>query len=103
MRNALVVGLCVCGLASAADPAYAGKWKMNLAKSNFGESTIMYEPVAGGAIKMTTDGQSYTFTVVDKAGNESSVTIDHVNHPVVTRCFDSSTTAPEMKDGALQQ
>jgi hypothetical protein len=32
-----------------------------------------------------------------------SVTIDHVNHPVVTRCFDSSTTAPEMKDGALQQ
>lgn len=62
MRNAIFLALCVCGLASAGDPAYAGKWKMNLAKSNFGESTITYEPVAGGAMKTTMDGQSYTFT-----------------------------------------
>jgi hypothetical protein len=62
MRRALALGLCVCGLAVAADPPYAGKWKMNLAKSNFGESTITYEPAGGGAMKMTMDGQSYTFT-----------------------------------------
>jgi hypothetical protein len=62
MRYALALGLCVCGLAAAADPSYAGKWKMNLAKSNFGESTITYEPAPGGAMKMTMDGQSYTFT-----------------------------------------
>jgi hypothetical protein len=62
MRRTIVTGLCVCALALAADPNYAGKWKMNLAKSNFGESTITYEPAAGGAMKVTMDGMSYTFT-----------------------------------------
>lgn len=66
MRNALLLGLCVCGLAAAADPPYAGKWKMNLAKSNFGESTITYDPAPGGAMKVTMDGQSYTFTTDGK-------------------------------------
>lgn len=61
MRKTILAGLCACALAAAADPSYAGKWKMNLAKSNFGESTITYEAVAGG-MKVTMDGQSYTFT-----------------------------------------
>ncbi len=62
MRKTILAGLCACALAAAADPSYAGKWKMNLAKSNFGESTITYEAVAGGGMKVTMDGQSYTFT-----------------------------------------
>jgi len=66
MRNAFLIGVTICGLAAAADPSWAGKWKMNPAKSNFGESTITYEAVAGGAIKMTMDGQSYTFTTDGK-------------------------------------
>jgi len=62
MRKTIVCGILACALAAAADPPYAGRWKMNLAKSNFGESTITYEPAAGGAMKVTMDGQSYTFT-----------------------------------------
>jgi hypothetical protein len=64
--RAIVTGLALCALAAAADPTYAGKWKMNTAKSNFGESTITYEPAPGGAMKMTMDGQSYTFTTDGK-------------------------------------
>jgi hypothetical protein len=45
----------------AADPPYAGTWKLNPAKSNFGETTVTYEAVAGGQMKVTADGQSYTF------------------------------------------
>src|SRR5690242_3819348 len=60
MRNIVILGFCACALAAAADAPYAGKWKMNLAKSNMGESTITYEQDAGG-MKATADGQSYTF------------------------------------------
>ena len=45
----------------AADAPYAGKWKMNAAKSNFGESTVTYEQLPGGEMKTTMDGLSYTF------------------------------------------
>jgi hypothetical protein len=45
----------------AADPAYVGKWKLNPAKSDFGESTVTYDQTANGEIKVTADGQSYTF------------------------------------------
>src|SRR5262249_6246358 len=45
----------------AADAPYVGKWKLNPAKSDFGESTVTYEQAAGGAMKATADGQSYTF------------------------------------------
>ena len=62
----IVTGLALCALAAAADPTYAGKWKMNTAKSNFGESTITYEAAPGGAMKMTMDGQSFTFTTDGK-------------------------------------
>jgi hypothetical protein len=45
----------------AADPPYAGTWKLNPAKSDFGETTVTYENMAGGQMKFTTDGLSYTF------------------------------------------
>ena len=45
----------------AADPPYVGTWKLNPAKSNFGETTVTYEQMAGGQMKLTADGQSYTF------------------------------------------
>src|SRR4051812_1704193 len=61
MRNVILIGICLCGVGLAADAPYAGKWKMNVAKSNFGESTVTFDPMAGGAMKMTMDGQSYTF------------------------------------------
>ncbi|MCU1236311.1 MAG: hypothetical protein JWP63_4278 [Candidatus Solibacter sp.] len=61
MRNLLLIGICACGLGSAADAPYAGKWKMNAAKTNFGESTVTYEQLPGGEMKATADGQSFTF------------------------------------------
>lgn len=61
MRKAFLVGICGCLLGGAADAPYAGKWKMNVAKSNFGDTTVTYEQVSGGEIKTTMDNQSYTF------------------------------------------
>ena len=45
----------------ASDPPYAGRWNLNPAKSDFGETTVTYEQMAGGQMKLTADGQSYTF------------------------------------------
>jgi len=61
MRNVLLIGICACGVSAAAEAPYAGTWKMNVAKSNFGDTTVMYESVSGGEMKATMDGQSYTF------------------------------------------
>jgi len=61
MRNMFLIGICACALSAAADAPYAGKWKVNLAKSDFGDTTITYEQLSGGEMKATMDGQSYTF------------------------------------------
>lgn len=61
MRNVFLIGICACGLGAAADAPYAGKWKMNVAKSNFGDTTITYDQLSSGEMKATMDGQSYTF------------------------------------------
>src|SRR5262245_45059775 len=60
MRNVLLIAICAGGL-SAADAPYAGTWKMNVAKSDFGESTVTYEKMSGGEMKATMDRQSYAF------------------------------------------
>jgi hypothetical protein len=60
LRLAVLVLLAAAGL-SAADPAYLGKWKLNVAKSDFGQMTVTYEAVPGGGYKTTMDGLSYTF------------------------------------------
>src|SRR5947209_8382812 len=61
MRNLFLIGVCACGLGAASDAPYAGKWKMNVAKSDFGDSTVTYEKTSGNEMKATMDGQSYTF------------------------------------------
>ena len=45
----------------AADLPYAGKWKLNPSKSDFGDTTVTYEQAPAGEMKATMDGQSYTF------------------------------------------
>lgn len=60
----VVCAFALAGLAAAvfaADPPYAGTWKLNPAKSDFGQTTVSYEEMAGGRMKVTADGQSYTF------------------------------------------
>jgi len=61
MRNVFLIGIIACTLGLAAEAPYAGKWKMNPAKSDFGETTMTYEQLPGGEIKATMDGVSYTF------------------------------------------
>jgi hypothetical protein len=51
---------------SAADLPYAGKWKMNPAKSDFGETTVTYEQLPSGEMQATMEGQSYRFKVDEK-------------------------------------
>ena len=45
----------------ASDPPWAGSWKLNPDKSDFGETTVTYEKTASGEMKLTADGQSYSF------------------------------------------
>jgi hypothetical protein len=45
----------------AADAPYAGKWTLNPARSDFGDTTLAFEQMAGGEMKQTADGLSYTF------------------------------------------
>ena len=67
MKNRMALCLAMAaGFAMAAHPPYVGKWKVNLAKSDFGQMTVTYEQMAGGEIKFTADGQSYTFKVDGK-------------------------------------
>jgi len=56
--------LLLCALVSAvlgADLPYAGKWKVNLAKSDFGQTTITYERLPGGEWQVSGFGVNYKF------------------------------------------
>ena len=50
----------------AADLPYAGKWKINLAKSDFGETTLTFAQTGSGQMQYTADGLSYTFRIDGK-------------------------------------
>jgi len=60
MRHTFVLVLAASA-ALAADLPYAGKWKLNVAKSDFGESTVTFAQTASGQMQFTAVGQSYTF------------------------------------------
>jgi hypothetical protein len=63
------VFLCaVAGVAGlvAADLPYAGKWKMNPAKSELGGTTVTYEKLPSGDWQSTADGQPYKFKMDGK-------------------------------------
>jgi hypothetical protein len=64
-RNALLY-VCTAAAAFAADLPYAGKWKMNSAKSDFGATTITYETLPSGEWQSSADGQSYKFKMDGK-------------------------------------
>jgi hypothetical protein len=66
LRIAAVVLLASSVTAQTANPPYAGRWKLNTAKSDFGQLTATYEAVAGGGFKVSMDGVSYTFTTDGK-------------------------------------
>lgn len=51
---------------AAEQASYLGKWKMNVAKSDFGESTITYEQTPSKEFKVTADGETRTFKMDGK-------------------------------------
>jgi len=51
---------------AAAGLPYAGKWKMNPAKSDFGQSTVAYTQLPSGEIEATEEGQTYKFRMDGK-------------------------------------
>jgi hypothetical protein len=52
--------------AMAADLPYVGKWKVNLAKSDFGQTTITFESLPGGEWRTTAFGITYKFKMDGK-------------------------------------
>lgn len=66
MRIRLAVLCCVIAPALAADLPFAGKWKVNLAKSDFGQTTMLFESLPGGEWQSTAFGITYKFKMDGK-------------------------------------
>jgi hypothetical protein len=69
----------IAAAAAAAAPAdlpYAGKWKMNPAKSDFGESTMTLEQLQSGEMQSTAAGQSYKFKLIRPSSSASPAVPD---------------------------
>jgi hypothetical protein len=70
MRALITVTVLVAMGASNAwggEMPFVGEWKLNPAKSDFGELTMTFEETGDGAIKVTADGHSYTVKPDGKA------------------------------------
>jgi hypothetical protein len=63
MKPRFALLYAVVALAMAADRPYAGKWKVNLARSDFGESTAIFESLPGGEWQSTAGGVTYKFKI----------------------------------------
>jgi len=66
MRTIWVMLICAAIPAMAADPPYAGKWKMNLNKSDFGQTTLTIDSLAGGEWQATAFGVTSKFKMDGK-------------------------------------
>ncbi len=66
VRNAFFCALAATTALSAADLPYAGKWKLNPGKSDFGQTTITYTQLPSGEMQSTAEGQSYKFKLDSK-------------------------------------
>lgn len=62
----IVFAIAAVVAVTAADPPYVGKWKMNPAKSDFGETTVTYEQLPSGEMQATQAGVSYKFKLDGK-------------------------------------
>jgi hypothetical protein len=64
LRLALLCSVVCAGM--AADLPYAGKWKVNLAKSDFGQTTVTLKNLPGGEWQTTAFGITYKFKMDGK-------------------------------------
>lgn len=65
-RNTSIVLLAAAAALVAADNPFVGKWKENLAKSDYTGTTVTYEQTAPGEMQVTTEGQSFKFKMDGK-------------------------------------
>ena len=95
--KALLCFMAATATLAAADLPYAGKWKMNPAKSDFGESTVTYSQLPSGEMQCTADGQSYKFKLDGKDYP------DPFGNTAVWKSIDASTweTTWKLKDKVL--
>ena len=62
VRTALLLAVLAAAVSlTAADLPWVGQWKINVAKSSFGESTITYAAVGPGEMQWTLDGMTMKF------------------------------------------
>src|ERR1700694_5175232 len=66
MNTRLALLCSVFPAAMAADLPYAGKWKMNLAKSDFGQTTVTFENLPRDEWQTTAFGVTYKFKMDGK-------------------------------------
>src|SRR5690348_13804824 len=66
MRRLFAIVFTIATSLVAADPPYAGKWKVNLAKSDFGQTTFTVENLPGGEWQATAFGVTYKFKMDGK-------------------------------------
>jgi hypothetical protein len=66
MNTRLALLCSIVSAAMAADLPYAGKWKVNLAHSDFGQSTVTFENLRGGEWQTTAFGITYKFKMDGK-------------------------------------
>ena len=92
LRIAGIVLLVSSVTAAMADPPYVGKWKLNAAKSDFGQLTMTYQPAPAGGFKATMDGLSYTFTTDGKEVATPWGTMSSVK-AINATTWESTTTA----------
>ncbi len=64
--NCCLVFLAAAGTLAAADSPFVGKWKLNLAKSEFTGTTITYMQTGPDEMQATAEGQSYKFKMDGK-------------------------------------
>ena len=112
MRTSLgILALTALGNIALAQspPPYAGTWKLNPAKSDFGQLTIGYEALADGGYKVTVAGQSYTLSANGKesptpwgsmiAGKQidasTFATVNRINGKVIS--IDTARISPDGK------
>jgi hypothetical protein len=104
IRLVLVCSIVSAGM--AADLPYAGKWKMNLAKSDFGHTTVTIESLPGGEWQSTAFGVTYKFKMDGKdypdsmGGTAAWRTVDANTWEMVAKANGKVTETDTFKLGA---
>ena len=105
--NIRLVLLCsIVSAGMAADLPYAGKWKMNLAKSDFGQTTVTFESLPGDEWQTTAFGVTYKFKMDGKdypdsmGGTAAWNTIDANTWELVAKANGKVTETDTFKLGA---